>query len=276
MWAALLWGAPPCGLLPLVGCARSFLGRVLLWAASFSGLRHSLGCVLLWQDRFRALIVVVFLSCFVRESIALVLIPTYALMHCSRAHFVQGLVRSGLLFAIWIGGYLLLRSGLLFSSEVGLGAYTSFYNRELMVFIYEYWGGIRGLLVKIVATFGSLWILSAVGFFLASKRMKLLSLAGLLAVGQVVLATDVHRMVGVGFPIVIVLAGFALKEMSRFWAVVLSLACCAYYLCWNYAVFVKPSLFGSLLLTSVVVVWLHHQRLFSRIRSFPRVNHQSS
>lgn len=208
---------------PLVGtlCALLFMfsypGTYNLHNVAHIGLGEHLfillGCMAIYGKHFFALCVVTVLSCFVKESVGFLLIPTYLLSAMIFSPWRAALSNSAILCAVFLAPFLLLRSGVFFNSDASLNTYISFYTLDYMRFCWNYWGGPIAALKQIAFWFSPLCLLAVVGFFAAPPKMKALAVLPILATIQIALATDVMRMVGVGIPVMIALGGFTLSKM---------------------------------------------------------------
>ena len=172
-----------------------------------------LGCMAIYSNRFFTLCAVTALSCFVKESVGFLLIPTYLLSAMLFSPWRKAFSNSALLCAAFLAPFLLLRSGVLFDNHASLNTYLSFYTLDYMRSCWTYWGGPVGAMKQIVSWFAPVCFLSVAGFFSAPTKLKTLAVLPILAIIQIALATDVMRMVGVGIPVIIALSGFTLSKM---------------------------------------------------------------
>lgn len=211
-----------------------------------------LGCIAIYYDRFLKLLLIVALSCLVKESIGMLLIPSYLIVTAMSERWQKALLKTSILAAVFISLHLCLRSGILFYDKTDLATYTSFYTLEYVRFVYNYWGGVAGAIYLIAGTFGPLWFIAILGAFIAPQRLKALTILPLLAILQIALATDVMRMVGVGVPIVLVLAAFALSRLDKKSNLILVGLSCFYSLYLNHHGN-KIIIAGSFLLTLVLL-----------------------
>ena len=194
------------------------------------------GCIAIYHGRFSALMCVILVSCFVKESVGMLLIPTFIIVEIAVGKRSLILRRAGMLIAIYAGCFLLLRSGLLFANRLDTAHYAYFYSWKYMQQLYNYWGGVLGAVKHIAVTFGPTWILALGGFIVAPSRLKWLSCLVLFAASQIVLATDVMRMVGTAYPAVLALSVFCLVRVKRHWAALLVGSQALYFFCYNYGV----------------------------------------
>lgn len=193
-----------------------------------------LGMIAIYHRQFIFLCVVIFLSAFVKETIALILIPVFLAAGWGEEKPRTLLLRFVLLGTLYLFPFLLLRSGLIFRAGGDLKAYSSFYTWEYVRFVFDYYGGFGGAILRFLMTFGPVWIFAVAGFFTAPPRLKRMSIMVPLAAIQILLATDVYRMVGCAFPIIIVLACLEFEQMKPAWLLLpLTLLCAAYFFVFN-------------------------------------------
>ena len=212
-----------------------------------------LGCIAIYNNHLIFLIIIIVLSSFVKESVPMLLIPTYFVSSLIMFNWKSTFLKTSLLVLIFMAIFIFLRSGFLFKKDVDINTYTSFYNLEYMLFVYEYWGGLFGAVRKIIGTFGPIWLLSIIGFYISSKRLKGLMILPFLAILQIVLATDIWRMVGVGAPMVLVFAALTLNRLDKtsiFFIVIIS---SLNFLCFNFDTFAKLSLIISIIITGILL-----------------------
>lgn len=219
-----------------------------------------LGCMAIYSNRFFTLCVVTTLSCFVKESVGFLLIPTYLLSAMIFSPWRTALSNSAILGAAFLVPFLLLRSGIFFENDSSLNTYISFYTFDYLRFCRNYWGGPLGATREIVFWFAPLFLISVAGFFSAPPKMKALAVLPLLATIQITLATDVMRMVGVAIPAMIALSGFTLSKMRPTHAVLVVILSCFQFLTLNHLTGGSV----SLILTSVgtlFLLWLNRTTL---------------
>lgn len=193
-----------------------------------------LGCIAIYHSRFLYLVFVIAISCLSKESVGMLLIPTYLLYTVVFDNWRKAVLNTSILVAIYIGIFIFVRSGFLFSDKTGFEAYSSFYSLQYFQFVYNYWGGIGGAIRSTATTFGPTWLLSAAGLIFSPKRLKVLVILPILAILQISFATDVQRMVGVGFPIVLALAAFTIDQLDRKKALILVGLSCISFFCYNF------------------------------------------
>jgi hypothetical protein len=212
-----------------------------------------LGCIALYHNRFLFFVCVVAASCLVKESVGMLLIPSFLVLALMFENWRGALLKTAVVAAVYVSLHLGLRSGILFHERIDLGTYASFYTWEYVRFVHNYWGGGKGAAFQIAFTFGPAWLLAFTGVFIAPRRLKALAIVPLLAALQIALATDVGRMVGVGAPVLMALAAFALSRLDKKRALLLVGLSCLYFLCYNHGVGTKPGFIVSVALTSVIL-----------------------
>jgi hypothetical protein len=139
-----------------------------------------------------------------------------------------------LLIASFLAPFCLLRFGNLFHSDGDNTSYASFYTWEYARFCWNYWGGPLGAAKQIASWFGPLCLLFIAGFLAAPTQLRALALLPILATFQILLATDVMRMVGVGVPVMALLSSYALARMRVEYAVLLVILCVGNFFSLNY------------------------------------------
>ena len=227
-----------------------------------------IGCIAMYSGRFPLLVVVVAISCFVKESVGLLLVPSYLVFALVTEKWRVALLRTTELALVFLAVSLVLRSGILLFRGSGLGTYVPFYSWEYMRYVYHYWGGLGGAVSQIVLTFGPMWLLACAGFIIAPAKLKALTVLPILAILQIALATDVGRMVAVGVPVLLALSAILLSRIDRGYAALATASSCFHFLCLNHRVNATASLAGSALVT-LVILWCSRSVLFG-------ANHQVS
>ncbi len=223
-----------------------------------------LGCIFIYQDRYFLLLLLVAVSGFVKETIGLLLIPTYLMVNLVTRNWIRLLVKTILLLVVFIGISLLLRSGILFRNPVDLSDYSSFYNREYLAYVFNYWGGLINALELVLYTFGPVWLLAIAGVIQSPARLKAMLILPVLAILQITLGTDLFRMVGVGFPVVLAYVVVLLDRMGPKWASIFTGVSLFYALTWNHDIAPNAALWGSLTLTLLLLVLYLFRDRFTR------------
>jgi hypothetical protein len=221
-----------------------------------------LACMMLTGGRFLALVVVVGLSTVVKESVGLLIVPVacaYMLAIHDRGSVV---LKTAVLGAVFLIPSIAIRSGWLLFRETSLESYASFYDPEYLAGVVGYWGGFQGALRETIIVYGPILVLAGFGFAFSSRRLKILVLLPVLAAVQIVLATDVARMIGVGFPVLCLYSAVLLERVGREWAVVLTAIPCLHFICINHGIQALHSLAGFTLIM-LVVLWLRRNHLNS-------------
>ena len=192
-----------------------------------------LGLIFIYRQNLLILFLLIFISGFVKETIGMLLIPTYFMYTIIEAGLKSSFKGAALLSVAFLSVFILLRSGTIFSNNADMQAYSSFYTLEYLRFVFDYWGGIQGALKNILATFGPLWLLAFVGFNYSSGKLRSFLVLGILAVMQILLATDVYRMVSSGFPAIVTFAAIAVERLRGYEKFSVVLMCAASFLCLN-------------------------------------------
>ena len=226
-----------------------------------------LGSIAIYYDRYWILFILLAASCFVKETVGLLLIPTYFVSSLLKHHWSLVLAKTALLGLIFTSLSFLLRSGFLFRLGGGFDAYSSFYNQEYILSVYQYWGGVRGGLTQIAYTFGPAWLLALAGFIVAPKRLKVFVVLPLLACIQILLGTDVYRMVSVGAPIILVFCAITLDHVNPKIAPLLAGLSVFYFISWNHQVGMKAAFISTVVTTIVLLVW---DRVYESVRKIPK------
>ena len=222
-----------------------------MWVIGFAELLFVLvGVIAIYHCRFGILMWVVAVSALFKESVGLVLIPSYLFSEAASRQWGT-LVRNTLLLLLAFASvFLLLRSGVIFYGNCGLDSYASFYSAGYLREVYNSWGGLLGAGRLILLAFGPVWLLAVWGVRRAPSRFRPLAVLPVLAVFQILLATDVERMLAVGSPVLVVFCAFALSAVPNVRAVLISAACCLY----GAVHFVLPAMSIVAFLASSVVV----------------------
>ncbi|MBW3139296.1 hypothetical protein KUV56_07080 [Ferrimonas balearica] len=219
-----------------------------------------LGCIAIYHRSFRSLLLLLVITAFVKENIGLLLIPTWAWVTYRSEGWRSALLTTLPLLAVFFSLYLLLRSGMLFQGGIDLSTYTGFYNAAWLAYVYQYWGGVLGAIKMVVATFGPLWLTYALAMWQnpGQQRLRWMGILPLLACGQILLATDVWRMVGLGAPMVIALSAVVMDRLPRHSCVVLVCLNTLYFLAFNNTL---KTLMAALFALAFVALWFYRQRL---------------
>jgi hypothetical protein len=213
-----------------------------------------LGCIAIYQNYYLILVFLVAASSFVKETAGLLLIPTYLAVNLLTGKWRQLLVRTLILAVVFLSISLLLRSGVLFRNQADFSDYIRFYTRDYIKYVIDYWGGPSSALERILYTFGPVWVLALSGFWYAPARLRAMSVLPLLAILQILLGTDLYRMVGVSFPVVLALSVVVLDRLAPSWASMLAGLSILYFLSWNHSIGFEAALWGSILLTVLLMV----------------------
>ena len=216
-----------------------------------------LGCIAIYYNRFLPFICIAAASCFVKESIGMLLIPSYLFLAVVFGNRREAVVKTAIAAAACVSLHLGLRSGALFSEGSDFGTYASFYTLEYVRSVHKYWGGVKGAAFQIAITFGPTWAAACAGMFIAPRRLKALAIVPVLAAFQIVLATDVGRMIGVGIPVLAALAAFTFSRLAKKHALLLVGLSCIHFLCYNHGIGAKAVFYGSVAL-AVSLLW--HKR----------------
>ncbi|MBY5991869.1 hypothetical protein [Ferrimonas balearica] len=217
-----------------------------------------LGCMAIHRGAFVRLWLLIALTCFVKENIGLLLIPTWAFVTWRDQGWRQALFTTAALLVTFIALHLFIRSGWLFNNTPDLTTYTGFYSLDWLHYVYGYWGGLLGALKLTLATFGPVWVLFLLGLSQSTGRLRWMGLLPLLAAMQVVLATDVWRMVGLGAPMVLALSAVALHRLPRHSCVVAVGLNALYFMAFNNSMKLAMA---ALFALALLGLWFYRQRL---------------
>lgn len=219
-----------------------------------------LGCLAIFNNRWLLLFIVILISGFVKESVGFLLIPTYFVSAMLSDNRRTALIRTAILFAAFIAPFLLLRTGFLFHTTAAGNTYISYYTIDYLRYCWDSWGGVAGAAKHIIGWFGPICLLSFAGFLSAPLKIKPLIVLPILATVQILLATDVMRMVGTGIPVLIVLSSFALKKMSHYNALLACSVVALHFLLLNYNISKEISLVLAMVLI-IVLLWINKSAL---------------
>jgi hypothetical protein len=214
-----------------------------------------LGFIAIYHNRFILLCIIVAVSCFVKENVGALLIPTSLVSNFIEEKLSITVGKVAILSSIFLGGSLLLRSGLLFMGEGSAVQYIQGYiSWDYIKWCYNFSGGWPTILLSVLGTFGVSWLLAVAGFWVAPNRLRWLIILPLLAIMQLILAASgAGRMAGLGFPVVLALSGVALDSMHRILAVLLVIINAAFFLCLNHQLHNRPIELGLLGITALIL-----------------------
>jgi len=221
-----------------------------------------LGGMAIYYQRFGWLCLIVVVSGLVKESVGLLLVPTFLASAFVFSSWKTAVLRTACLTALFAAPFCLLRSGVLFHNQADAQTYLSFYTWGYVSRCFEYWGGLRGAAGTIWMNFGPLWLLAIAGFVAAPPRIKTLMVLPLLAIMQIVLAADVERAAGVGVPVLIVISSYSLRSMKAAHAAWASGLVGLHFLCVNHRVGSDASLQLAVVLI-LVLLWFNRSALFT-------------
>lgn len=260
----------PIAFLPVLLFSFSYPGVYNLHNTAHVGFGEHLfvllGCLAIYSNRWIALLFVIAFSSFVKESVGFLLIPTYFFSAVFFEPWRQVLLRTVVLIVSFVAPFLLLRSGLLFHSRADINTYTSFYTLDYVRYCWNYWGGPVGASQKIFAWFGPLILLSLAGLLVAPPRLKTMVILPILAVFQIFLATDVHRMIGVGVPVMIGLSSFALDRLRTSHAALIITLCILHFLFLNHEIS-KVAIVLIIIFIILVLFWMNRASLLGSINT---------
>ena len=194
-----------------------------------------LGFMAIFHNSYWLLYIIIIISCFVKENVGVLLIPTFAVNNLYYEKLRLTFVRTVALSATFLVISVLLRTGVFFKSGL-LVQYTSMYtNWAFIKYCYNYNGEYDMILLSIGATFGVTWLLALVGFIVAPNRMRVLLILPVLATIMTVWAAGgTARMVGLGFPVILAFSGLALDRMHKTLAGMIVITNAAFFLCVNH------------------------------------------
>jgi hypothetical protein len=214
-----------------------------------------LGIIAIYHNYYGALLGIIILSCFVKETVGLIIVPTFFVYSLTYERLGPACLKTAILGIAFVSLSLLVRSSILFTNHTDVMEYVSFFNWQYVKFVYAYWGGVRGAIWQTAQTFGPTWLLAFAGFLVAPTRLKLLAVVPALCTLQIVFATDVLRMVGVGFPVVLALSALSLTRVDVKWRTPLVCLSAFYFLCWNHGIGGKYNMLGSVALTACILMF---------------------
>jgi hypothetical protein len=165
-------------------------------------------------DNYLVLLLVLIVGALVTESIC-ILIPLFFLRAMFRGFIWKGFLRTCGLLAGFLSIFFLLRSGLILQGSAGFSTYSAFYTLDYVKYVYEYMGGAAGACIQILGSYNVVWPLIFLGFWHSDKPSRIMALLIPLAILQIVLATDVVRMVMISFPAMLLMAANLFKILNR-------------------------------------------------------------
>ncbi|MEO5666726.1 MAG: DUF2079 domain-containing protein, partial [Bdellovibrionota bacterium] len=231
------------GLLIYLHCRKIFRSEesgvlcCLTWVLSTASLYHlhnfahvgiaehlliALGLIQLLESQYQALVLTLLLSALVKETIGPLLFVLAVLAMAIEKRWTRKNVACVVVGIVGnLGIYFLLRSGAVFHGELhSFENYTSFYTWTYVKYCYEYWNGPWGALQGFKKAFNLGWVFFFIGSYRAlrsprHRTMGVLALAlMILCCSQVLLATDVFRMAGVGAAGVALVSGLCFEKLS--------------------------------------------------------------
>ena len=111
-------------------------------------------------------------------------------------------------------------------------------------------------LSQVLHTYGPLWGIAVTGFIIATPRDRCMSVMQLTACLLPFLACDLSRVVGIGYPSMLLLASLWFQRIPRRDAVLLSCVSAFYFLCWNHQRCYPGILEGCLIIVGVMSIKL--------------------
>jgi hypothetical protein len=213
-----------------------------------------LACMAIHARRFTRLAVVLLLSCFVKETIAMVILPTTFVVVGLTSRWREAVLRTVPLVAAVVLTTLFLRSGFIFTHKVaGAGTGTGM-TLEYLHYTWHEVGGWRGGLSAVLHTYGPLWLLAGIGFWHATRSLRALFSLQLFSALMLFIAYDAYRMVSLGEFVVLALTGVALSRAGKPRAAIAALASVLFSLCFNRRIAYNLSLIGSSLAVLAVML----------------------
>lgn len=219
-----------------------------------------LGCYLAYRRLKKAFVCVLFMSFFVKENIFVFLLVMNFVFIVYRGNVKKAFLESIMLFVLALMVFVFIRSGVLFHGESNLSSYSHIYNWEWLVYVYNYWGGVSGGIARIIGTLGPIWFIAFYSLYFTRTKEKLLLIVALLACGQILLVTDIYRLVGVCAPILVVLSGVVfdrIKPTTAYWLVGVNVI---YFFAFNYSFYAKATLSVGLVVVLVVLFLDRYER----------------
>lgn len=204
--------------------------------------------LLLYHGKFIPFLIAVAGSCFVKESIGLVMIPTYLMIELTTRRERRSLVRMAALMALYLTLTAMVSRGYFFQGATDTKLLVNYYSWEYLRAIWQYIGGWSSGLSQVIHTYGPLWGVAALGFVLGGVRERAMGTMQLMACLLPVFACDVSRVVGVGFPAMLLLSSEWLRRMPWKDSLLLAGVCAAYFLAWNHRICYPGVLEGSMLI----------------------------
>lgn len=219
-----------------------------------------LGALAVYYNKFLFLCCVIFISGFFKESIGLILIPSFFV---SSIYFAKGervVLKCITLGIIYFSVFFFLRSGLMFFGNNGINSYASFYSAQTLVDVYEYYGGFLGALKTIAGVFGPILMLAFFGFWFSDLKQKFLISIPLFASMQILLASDVGRMVSLGMPVLLLFSAISLDKVTVYRSVVVVFIYGVYFMGMDYRIYgdsraLMSAWFGSSMIVTFLVLW---------------------
>lgn len=217
-----------------------------------------LGCIAIYHSRFIFLTFVILISSFVKENPGLLLIPSFFVISLADEKIRLAIGKTAILFTIFLVSFLVLRSGYLFKSGGDFASYSSLFTWSHIKNCWNYNQGYL-MVLSLAGTFGPTWLLALAGLFVAPRRLKLLVVLPVLAILQVAMS-DIARMAGLGFPILLALSGVALDRIHKMFGIMLVIINGAFFLCLNYEAHSRPIELGLLGLTVLLLALARFDR----------------
>ena len=234
-----------------------------------------LGFIIIRVERFQwsRLFFLLFIGSVVKETIVL-LIPLYVVYNWSKIPLKKLLISTISLISLTVLIFFFLRSGYLFNNSVTFQTYRSLYTMDFIRQTYHYWDGLHGACIRVLRTFGIFWCIAAIGFFYTEDTQKPLAVLIPLAVGQIVLATDVQRMTGIAFPAILFLASRYFHQLSLFWQFILTVIHVTLFYASNYYLLSDRILFTSCCTIFIVCFFIHIFPLIAHTETLRRVKNR--
>jgi hypothetical protein len=164
------------------------------------------GLVAIVTNRFKWLCVGLVAGILIKENAA-ILIAAYVVYRWGEEPHRRLIAHTTVLLLLFVTTYSFIHSEILFRPGTSLSGAADFYTPELFSRVFTYWGGAKGVLSKVFNVFTLLWMIFVVMIIREPRRHLRHVLFLGLVICQMPFATDIERMVALGFPAVYVVAG---------------------------------------------------------------------
>ncbi|MBD8083400.1 hypothetical protein [Chryseobacterium caseinilyticum] len=167
-----------------------------------------LGVICILDQRMLSFFMIILISSFFKETIGVFLIGTYILYNF-KLNDLSWLKNAGIAVVLYAGVFILLRSGIFFENQNSYLQYYSDVKKELADRNY------LKLIVQIIVSLGFLWAVVPLVFIkLWNTRYINLSVFIAIALAQIIVATDVYRMVSVSMTVILIYYALVIKNYN--------------------------------------------------------------